>query len=271
MWCAGAQASKRDESSPDDTAAWLPSDAIIDAGAVVDNDDHNNDSVLDLDSSEIFKHLQQQQQQQQQRGATERVPHSTTLPLAPADSRARALEPPSASTSEAAAHHLSAFLSAVLSASARETPPPPSRDAAIPALIEALLQSHRLLRSELAVVYQTQESLRALIRNQPRRRANREALANRLGALTPLAKETPGYGPLPFGCKESDLNCLPCPVPHVGTVIGDGLFPRSITELMRLSPTQLTLLSVVFNDSFGIQPHDSLASRRTKFLTWITD
>ena len=113
------------------------------------------------------------------------------------------------------------------------------------------------------------DTVKAQIRNQLIRAHNRQALTDyitqgRTTRLRPLLKEDSGLGgPLP----GTNANVQPI-APRVGQPVG-APFPTTVRRLYKLNGDQLSTLSMLFNDDFGITARDNLQKRRTKFQQFI--
>jgi len=55
----------------------------------------------------------------------------------------------------------------------------------------------------------------------------------------------------------------------VGTPVASPPFPTTTRDMAQLPKSHLHLLAVMYNDSFGILPNDTLQIRRDKFKAWL--
>jgi len=85
--------------------------------------------------------------------------------------------------------------------------------------------------------------------------------------LNPLVKEVEGDGQgLPGHLHPA--TAVPHPIP-VGQPMPSPPFPGNIEDLDSLTHANLSVLSMLYNDDFGIGASDELVVRRAKFRAWI--
>jgi hypothetical protein len=87
-----------------------------------------------------------------------------------------------------------------------------------------------------------------------------------LAPLSPLFKENagagaglPGFPPGPFPAGHPFAVNIQIPVPP---------FPAILGALYNLTHVQLSTLSAIYNNGFGIVAGDNIAIRRSKFENW---
>lgn len=87
--------------------------------------------------------------------------------------------------------------------------------------------------------------------------------------LYPILKEQAGFGdPLP-DIPAIPPGVLPAVAPAIGTPIG-APFPADVYALRNLTHVDINVLSILYNDTFGIIGVDNAQTRRDKFSRWIT-
>ena len=141
---------------------------------------------------------------------------------------------------------------------------------AVGAIAQVIADDRRAAAADRQRTTEILDTVKAQIRNQLIRAQNRQALmdSNTKGPgkarFRPLLKENSGLGgPLP----GTNANVQPI-APRVGQPVG-APFPTTVRRLCKLNGDQLSTLSMLFNDDFGITARDNLQKRRTKFQQFI--
>jgi hypothetical protein len=123
------------------------------------------------------------------------------------------------------------------------------------------------INANLATLTQQIASIDARTRNVKIAKANSIAIAE-LSPLTPLLKETPGNGVALPG--PGIVPFAPVPL-LVGAAPAVPPFPANLNALNAFTHQQISDLSVLYNDTFGIVAGDNIATRRTKLQFWVSN
>ena len=123
-----------------------------------------------------------------------------------------------------------------------------------------------------------ERKLGSLARNERLRRLNRAAVQIRR-PFVPLLKETDASGDrlIPAILPASVVAPAPLALEETAAAAStplllsnNGIFPDSHSALMSLTHHQILVLVQFYNDDFGIQPGDSIETRREKFFFFVS-
>lgn len=83
-----------------------------------------------------------------------------------------------------------------------------------------------------------------------------------------MLKVNPGLGaPLPGAPLPL---VVPAVAPIVGTPIAPTIFPAYVAQFDQITHANINLLSMLYNDTFGIVAGDNATASRHKLYQWIT-
>lgn len=87
--------------------------------------------------------------------------------------------------------------------------------------------------------------------------------------LTALRKQIVGAGPPLPGANPPPPGTIPVGHPFpIGTTIPSPPFPADTAAAHALTVAEISLLSILYNESFGIVHGDSAHMKRQKFIHW---